>query len=124
MAGSADDLVEIRVAVPDRDTALRLARLLVDEGLAACVQVVPGVTSVYLWDGAVHEDPEQLLLIKSTTGRFAPIRDRISAEHPYDTPEVMAVPVSVAETRYASWVREAVRQGGPAGPATTDEDAR
>ncbi|WP_299444067.1 divalent-cation tolerance protein CutA [uncultured Phycicoccus sp.] len=124
MAGTADDLVEIRVATPDRATALRLAHLLVDEGLAACVQVIPGVTSVYRWDGVVHEDAEHLLLAKSTAGRFAPIRERVGAEHPYDTPEVIAVPVSDAESRYASWVREAVRQGGPAGPATTDEDAR
>lgn len=124
MPGAHDDLVEVRVTAPDRDTALRLARLLVGERLAACVQVVPGVTSVYGWEGRVHEDAEHLLLAKSTAALFGPIRDRIGAEHPYDTPEVLAVPVSQADPRYASWVRETVHRGEPAGSATTDEDAR
>lgn len=110
----ADDLVEVHVTAPDRASALGLAHLLVDERLAACVQVVPGVTSVYVWEGTVQEDDEHLLLVKSTADRLPTIRERVGAEHPYDTPEILALPVSDAPDRYSSWVRAAVQQGtGP-----------
>ncbi|MBD3782967.1 MAG: divalent-cation tolerance protein CutA [Micrococcales bacterium] len=113
-AGGA--LVEVHVTTPDRASALHLAHALVDAGLAACVQVVPGITSVYVWDGAVQEDEEHLLLVKSTAAHFTAIRELVRAEHPYDTPEVLAVPVADADTGYASWVRTTVR-GATAGPA-------
>jgi uncharacterized protein involved in tolerance to divalent cations len=100
--------VEVHVTAPDRGTADHLARLLVEERLAACVQVVPGVTSVYRWEGAVETAEEHLLLVKSTAERFAAIRDRVLAEHPYDTPEVLAVPVAAVDARYASWLRASV----------------
>ena len=116
-APEGTDLVEVRVTTPDRDSALRVAHALVDAGLAAWVQVVPGLTSVYLWDGAVQEDDEHLLLAKSTAERFEAIRERVVAEHPYDTPEVLAVPVVDADARYASWVRESVHPGAATGPA-------
>ena len=104
-----DDLVEVHVTTPDRDVAMRLARLLVDRSLAACVQVVPGVTSVFVWDGAVEENEEQLLLVKSTADLVGPIRELVHAEHPYDTPEVLAVAVADCDPRYAAWLRETVR---------------
>jgi uncharacterized protein involved in tolerance to divalent cations len=72
------------------------------------VQVVPGVTSVYRWEGAVESAEEHLLLVKSTAGRFSAIRDRVLAEHPYDTPEVLAVPVVAVDARYAAWLRASV----------------
>ena len=74
-----------------------------EERLAACVQVVPGVTSVYLWDGAVESAEEHLLLVKSTLERFEALRERVRSEHRYDTPEVLAVPVvaAVLEARAA-----------------------
>ena len=82
------------------------------------MQVVPGLTSVYRWEGRVLEDEELLLLVKTTAARLPDIRARIGSEHPYDTPEILALPVRDADTRYASWVRESVRPGDPAGPAT------
>ena len=105
----ADDLVEVHVTTPDRGVAMRLVRLLVERSLAACVQVVPGVTSVFAWEGAVEEDEEHLLLVKSTARRLGPIRDLVHAEHPYDTPEVLAVAVADCDPRYADWLRETVR---------------
>ena len=96
--------VEVRVTAPDAETARRLARLLVEERLAACVQVLPGITSVYRWEGTVEVATEHLLLVKSTSERFEAIRERVCAEHPYDTPEVLAVPVVAADVRYAAWL--------------------
>jgi periplasmic divalent cation tolerance protein len=106
--GYPEDVVEVHVTVPDATVAERLARLLVEERLAACVQVVPGVRSFYRWEGEVAFDPEHLLLVKSTAGRFAAICERVRSEHPYDTPEVLAVAVPGADARYASWLRESV----------------
>ena len=101
--------VEVHLTAPDAETAHRLARLLVDEGLAACVQALPGVRSTYRWEGQVETADEHLLLVKSTAEKFEAIRARVCAEHPYDTAEVLAVPVVAIDSRYAAWVRSSVR---------------
>ena len=106
--------VEVRVTAPDAATATRLARLLVEERLAACVQVLPGITSVYRWEGAVETAPEHLLLVKTTSERFEAIRMRVRSEHPYDTPEVIAVPVVAADPRYAAWLDASTEASGEA----------
>lgn len=123
--------VEVHLTAPDAETAHRLARLLVDEGLAACVQALPGVRSTYRWEGQVETAEEHLLLVKSTAERFEAIRERVCAEHPYDTAEVLAVPVVAIDPRYAAWVRSSVRPpaSGPApgpqpGPADPQPPAR
>ena len=104
----ASDYLEVHVTTPDAGTAASLAHLLVEERLAACVQVVPGVTSVYWWEGSVETAEEQLLLVKTTTERFDALCRRVRAEHPYDTPEVVAVPVAAIDERYAAWLRAGV----------------
>jgi periplasmic divalent cation tolerance protein len=96
--------VEVRITAPDAGTATRLARLLIEERLAACVKVIPDMTSVYRWEGAVETAHEHLLLVTSTAERFEDIRRRVRSEHPYDTPEVLAVPVVAADARYAAWL--------------------
>ena len=101
-------LVEVHVTTPDAATASRLAHLLVDDGLAACVQVLPGVTSTYRWRGALETAEEHLLLVKTTAAAFGAIQARIGSEHPYETPEVLAVPVVAVAPGYAAWVRAAV----------------
>ena len=108
-----DTAVEVHVTTPDASTAEHLARLLVEERLAACVQVVPGVRSTYRWEGGVAVDDEHLLLVKSLASLFGPIRDRIGEEHPYDTPEVIAVPAVDVDERYLTWLEESVRRDGP-----------
>jgi uncharacterized protein involved in tolerance to divalent cations len=123
VAGQAQDAaVEVHVTTPDAVTAERLARVLVEERLAACVQVVPGVRSFYRWEGEVTADDEHLLLVKSLASRFAAIRDRIRSDHPYDTPEVLAVPAVDVDDRYFSWLRESVDREPRDGPETPTED--
>jgi uncharacterized protein involved in tolerance to divalent cations len=123
-AGAADATayVEVHVTTPDASTATRLAHLLVEDGLAACVQVLPGVTSVYRWQGRVETAQEHLLLVKTTAASFEAIRERVGAEHPYDTPEVIALPVVAVAPRYAAWLSGSV--GRPEGehPPSTSED--
>ena len=98
---------------PDRDAALRIARALVDEELAACVNLVPGVTSVYRWRGAVEESSEWLLLIKTTRAVSARrLKDRLLTLHPYDVPELLLVPVTAGLDKYLAWASASVRGGG------------
>ncbi|HZB68252.1 MAG TPA: divalent-cation tolerance protein CutA [Ornithinibacter sp.] len=121
--GEPTAYVEVRVTAPDAHTAGRLAHLLVEEHLAACAKVLPGVTSVYRWEGVVEATPEHLLLIVSTAERFEAIRERVRAEHPYDTPEVLAVPVVAADARYAAWLEESVGPSTGRGAADGSEDS-
>ena len=100
-------LVEIRITAPDADVAERVSRLLVEGGLVACVQEVP-ITSTYVWNGAVERSTEVLLLAKTTAEAFDAVCEAITEVHPYEVPEILAVPVSAALDAYATWVTESV----------------
>jgi periplasmic divalent cation tolerance protein len=91
------------------EDAKKIAARLVEERLAACVQIVDPITSVYRWQGAIEEDREILLLIKSTqelVPRIAELLDRI---HPYEVPELIATPIVEGSSAYLSWLEENVR---------------
>lgn len=89
---------------PDQDTALAIGGRLVEERLAACVSLVPGLTSIYRWQGAIQRDPEVLLLIKTTSVRFDVLSETLSRLHPYDVPEIIALPITAGSPDYLSWV--------------------
>ena len=82
----------------------RLARLLVERGLATCVQVLPPMISIYRWQGRVERATESLLLVKTTRPRFADVEAAIKSHHPYETPEIIALPVEAGSTEYLSWL--------------------
>ncbi len=105
MERSAADLCIVLVTAPDRDTALRLARGLVAERLAACVNVVPGATSVYRWEGEVQEEGEIVLVVKAAPGRLEDLERWIGAAHPYDVPEIVAIPTLATHGPYLDWAR-------------------
>lgn len=88
------------------EDAGRIARVLVEEGLAACVNVVAGVRSIYRWKGQVEEAGEVLLLIKTKGDMFEAVRDRILAIHPYETPEVVMVGIDGGSAGYLQWIEE------------------
>lgn len=92
--------------VPAADVAGRLATALVDEGLAACVNRLPGVESTYRWEGRTQVDTEWLLLIKTSRARFDELRRRIVELHPYELPEVIAVDVALGHAPYLAWIAE------------------
>lgn len=100
-------LIEIRITAPGSEVAERIGRLLVDEGLVACVQEVP-ITSTYVWNGAVERSAEILLLAKTTAESFDAVCAAVTAVHPYEVPEILAVPASAALDAYATWVKESV----------------
>ncbi|MFK5582766.1 divalent-cation tolerance protein CutA [Serinicoccus sp. LYQ131] len=99
-------LVEARISVPDPDAAKRIADDLVARQLAACVQVLGPMVSVYTWRGEVHRNEEWLLLVKTTESAFPRVVEVVRAIHAYDVPEVVAVPVLHSTDGYADWVRE------------------
>lgn len=95
---------------PDADTAASTARQLVEEGLAACVNLLPDIRSIYQWDGKVCDESEQLVLIKTTQQRYSDLERRLTELHPYDTPEVLAIPVAAGSVRYLDWVGQSVQK--------------
>jgi periplasmic divalent cation tolerance protein len=103
MAAAADALV-VLVTTPTAEKAAELARALVEERLAACGNVVPGVRSVYRWEGKVLDDAEALLVLKTTRARFEALRERVLALHPYDVPEVLALAVEAGSEAYLAWI--------------------
>ena len=92
--------------LPDRDAAVRLARALVERRLAACVSIGAGCTSVYRWQGAVEEADEVPVLIKTRAARYPELEAAIQALHPYELPEIIAVPLVRGLPEYLEWVAE------------------
>lgn len=90
---------------PDRASAQTIAAALVDERLAACVSRLPGVHSTYRWQGALTTDSEELLLIKTTAACLDALTVRLLQLHPYELPELIAVPVQHGHDAYLDWVR-------------------
>ncbi|WP_425600443.1 divalent-cation tolerance protein CutA [Luteimonas salinisoli] len=91
-------------ACPDGDVADRIAAALVDERLAACVSVLPGVRSVYRWEGAVQREAEVLLLAKTAPARLQALTARVVELHPYELPEVIAVESAGGLPAYLDWI--------------------
>lgn len=105
MAEPAEHLL-VWVTHPDATGAEELARALVREGLAACVNIQGRVTSVYRWQGREETGQETLLLIKTRAGRYAALESAIRASHPYDLPEIIATPITRGLPEYLAWIDE------------------
>src|SRR6185436_17252712 len=89
----------------------RIARELVERGLAACVNVVPGLVSIYRWKGKVEREDERLLVIKTRGERFEALREALVSLHPYEVPELIAVRVEDGHPAYLQWLADSVRAG-------------
>ncbi|MGB5441038.1 MAG: divalent-cation tolerance protein CutA [Gammaproteobacteria bacterium] len=94
--------------VPDRASAERIAEALVDEQLAACINIIPGITSVYRWKGALEKDEELLLFIKTSEAVYDSLEQRIRALHPYELPEIIAVPIQTGQEDYIRWIENSL----------------
>ncbi len=98
------EAVEVHISAPDAALAETIARALVADRLAACVQIVPDLTSIYRWEGAVETATEVLLLAKSSTRHTDRLFDRVRDLHPYAVPEILAIPVVAIDPPYAAWL--------------------
>ncbi len=99
----AGDVRIVFVTAPP-DGAHDLAHTLVEERLCACVNVVPGIRSVYRWEGAVRDEPESLLILKTSSARVEALARRLEAIHPYETPEFLALRPDSGLPAYLAWV--------------------
>ena len=102
------DKIIVFVTCESREQAETIAQTLVTERLAACVNVVPGVRSCYMWNGKLSWSDELLLLIKTTRGRFDQLEDRVKALHSYEVPEIVGVTIDDAFDKYAAWIEDSV----------------
>lgn len=108
MTRQTDDASEVVLALstaPDGETATRIARALVDERLIACANLVPGLTSIYRWQGRVQADAEVLLLMKTRRALVPRLKERLPQLHPYDVPELVVADVTDGLEPYCRWVR-------------------
>jgi periplasmic divalent cation tolerance protein len=100
----AVDVVLVLVTVPDAETGVRIGRALVEERLAACVNLVPGLRSIYEFEGQLCDESEVLCLLKTRKSLFPALRERVTALHPYRVPEVIALPLADGHAPYLDWV--------------------
>ena len=101
------DAIVVFMTAANGEEATRLADMLVGAHLAACVQILPQMESVYRWQGNIERASEVLLLAKTTTARFADLEREVRALHSYDTPEIVAIPVVAGSAPYLEWLSNA-----------------
>lgn len=103
------DAIVVFMTAATADEARRIANELVERQLAACVQILPEIESVYRWKGEVQREKEILILAKTTAAQFDSLEEAVRAIHSYDTPEIVAVPMSQVSEPYRAWLSDNVR---------------
>ncbi|KAB2023690.1 hypothetical protein ERO13_D06G032400v2 [Gossypium hirsutum] len=101
--------IVVYVTVPNREAGRKLAGSIVKEKLAACVNIVPGLESVYLWEGKINSDPEEMLIIKTRQSLLEALTEHVKANHEYDVPEVIALPITGGSPQYLEWLKNSTR---------------
>jgi len=103
------EFVVALVTVPNRETGQKIAEALVTEKLAACVNLIPGIFSIYRWQGQVEREPEELLVIKTRRSLTEQLVQRVKEFHPYSVPEVIALPITAGSETYLNWLQAETR---------------
>lgn len=103
-----DDAIIVFMTAANGEEATRLADLLVGAHLAACVQILPEMESVYRWEGKIERQSEILLIAKTTTAKFAELEREVRALHSYETPEIVAVPMVASSSPYLAWLLDSL----------------
>lgn len=98
------DYIVVYCTVPDEETAVNISRHLVENRLAACCNIVNNLRSIYFWENEVCDDAELLLIIKTTASKYEELETTIARLHPYEVPEVIALPIIRGSKSYLSWV--------------------
>ncbi|MBW8269437.1 divalent-cation tolerance protein CutA [Caldovatus aquaticus] len=106
-----DAVLWVYVTAADAEEARRIGRALVEERLAACVNVLPGHTAIYRWQGRLEEAAEAAFVAKTTAARFAALRARIRALHSYTLPCILALPAACGDAEFLAWVRAETAAG-------------
>ncbi|GIL53098.1 hypothetical protein Vafri_8782 [Volvox africanus] len=117
---SPSGAIVVYVTVPNAQVGEDLAAKLVEAKLAACVNILPGLTSIYTWKGKVEKDSELLLIIKSRHELLTELTAFVRANHPYDEPEVIALPILGGSPSYLQWLMDNTRGAGAGADTATD----
>jgi periplasmic divalent cation tolerance protein len=104
-----EDFIAVFVTVPSQEVATTLARTLVGEKLVACVNIVPGIRSIYAWQGEMCDEGELLCVLKTRRALFPAVEERVLDLHPYQVPEIIALPLTLAHSPYLGWLRDETR---------------
>jgi periplasmic divalent cation tolerance protein len=107
------DAIQILTTTPDKELALRIAQVLVEGRLAACVQISGPVESIYRWEGRIESAAEWQCWVKTTRGRYADVERAIRGLHAYQVPEILALPVVEGHLDYLRWLEQSVAADGP-----------
>ncbi|HEX5177103.1 MAG TPA: divalent-cation tolerance protein CutA [Chthoniobacteraceae bacterium] len=108
-----EELLLVLSTWPDADTAHRASRILVEERLVACANIVPNVESIYRWEGRIEVGAELLVFMKTTVSNYPALERRITELHPYSVPEILGFTADTELPRYGEWVRESCRGAAP-----------
>lgn len=100
----------IFITAPGEDEAVRIARSLVDSRLAACVNIIKDIRSIYTWQGKVEDDSEVLMIVKTVQSLFTPLSAKVKEIHSYDVPEIIALPISDGSEDYLEWIKMSTGQ--------------
>jgi periplasmic divalent cation tolerance protein len=106
-----EELLQAFMTVPTEAEGRRIAQVLVEERLAACVQMSGPIESTYRWQGRVEHSTERLCLVKTSRARFPALKRRVTELHPYDVPEIIAVPIAAGNGKYLDWLLAALHHG-------------
>ena len=108
MSSAPEQPIAVFITAPNKEEASRLADMLVSGKLAACVQILPAMESVYRWQGKIERQSEVLLIAKTFTSKFADLEIEVRALHSYETPEIVAVPLTALSEEYRQWLMASV----------------
>ena len=111
----SDEAIVVFMTAPNGEEAARLAEMLVGANLAACVQILPEIESVYRWQGKIERQAEVLLLAKTKKSKFDELEREVRALHSYDTPEIIAVPVTAGSAPYLAWLMQSSARAASSG---------
>ena len=104
MTAAPDQPIAVFITAPDKEEASRLADMLVERNLAACVQILPAIESVYRWQGKIERQAEVVLIVKTLAAKFAELEREVRAIHSYETPEIVATPLTALSEPYRQWL--------------------
>ncbi|MCX7794426.1 MAG: divalent-cation tolerance protein CutA [Thermodesulfovibrionales bacterium] len=100
------EYIVIFITAPDEDISARIARALVEERLAGCINIVKDIRSIYFWQGKIEDEPEVLMVVKTKKKLFNKLKDKVKSIHPYTVPEIIAMPIVEGSEDYLKWLED------------------
>ena len=108
MNGAPEDAIMVFMTAANREEAVRLAEMMVAARLAACVQILPEMESIYRWQGKIERQREILIIAKTAASKFEELEREVRAIHSYDTPEIVALPLTAGSSAYLNWLKTSI----------------